>query len=316
VVSDIFSLLPLISDVVSFVSKHLKKYDIEDLSSPEKRKEAAKYFARKGEKYIGDIISYYSRIDDKEYLENNVLSEMELKGGLYRKILEFLSNRSDWKTRYVALIIARKAKTSENGDIMKKIKNISKSDNNEKNRIQAYNYLHEKLSEESLDYLLWGIENDSQENVRLNCIERITETNKNDEKIADRIGAWFKKERNNRRVAEKLIEMCGELRIRESFGELIGFLGDDNRTISKQAAISLLKICNTNALDPINEKCLSIDDIAYRHSIIDAFEYKKKSSKAKTILEEYLEEHPDERGVVYRVLAKFYENGSRYHGSN
>ena len=298
------------------ISKYLKRYDIEDLNSPDKKEKAAEYFARKGERHIKDLILHYANFTDKEYVENNVFSKMELKGGLYRKILEFLSNQSDWKVRNVALIIAKNAKIIENDGIEEKIVDISRNDNDKRNRIHAYDFLHEKLSEGSLKYLLWGIENDGQEDVKADCIDKIIRIEKKDQEITEIFARTFKNERNNRKVTKKLIEACGELKIGEFFDELIRFLDNDNRILSEQAAISLLKICNTDALYPINEKCLKTDDLVYRKSIIEAFEHKKGSSEAIKILNGYLDEHPDKKSIVEPVLAKLYENGSGYHGSN
>lgn len=307
-------LKPLILGVISSIAaaliiigirKFRRVYDLMDLNSADKREEAARYFVKKGKKYIEDLVSKYEEFIDKQFVEKEVFARMRLEGDLYELVLKIL-NYQELKMKYGALILVKNAKMVEDDGITGMIEDISKENGSYENRIAAYNILFEKLGEKSLDSLLLGLRRDSHKNVRMNCIARLIELGVKNERIVEDIRDIFERNNEEKEVTEMLIEWCRELKAREFSGRLIEFLDNQDNGLSSGAAKALIRICNGEALGFIKEKCLFGHDERYRQSILEYLHNKEDLTKAINLAEWYLDEYPDERGKVLPILADLY----------
>jgi hypothetical protein len=283
--------------------------DFMDLESADKRKEAAKYFVKKGKKYIEDLVSKYEGFINKEFVEKEVFAKMKLKGDLHKLVLEILNYQYEPKMRYGTLILIKNAKMIEDDGIMRKIEDISENDTCNENRIVAYDVLCEKLKEMSLNSLLQGLMYDDHRNVRMNCIARLIELGVKNEKIVEDIRCIFERKNEEREVIEMLIEWCGELKAGEFSGRLIEFLDNQDDRLSLGAAKALMRICNGDALGLIREKCLRDHDKRYRQSILEDFHNKEDTTKAINLVEWYIDEYPDEKEKVLPILVELYKRG-------
>lgn len=301
----------VVSQAIGFLKRHLEFPDVEDLNKWDKKKKAADYFVKKGEKRIEELILNYDGFTDPEFVQNEIFARMKIENDLCEKIYGCLSNPNDWKMRRGALIVIRNATVGAHTNILEKVIEISRSDDSFQNRIEAYGVLFEKLCGRSVSHLLWGIENDPYTNVRLDCIDKLSRLGTYDSGVITSTERRFRDKGESKEITGKLIWMCGELKMKEFFDRLIGFLDGDDLNLSEMAANALFTLCDNRALSYIEEKCLQVCDVCYRQRILIGFVSKKGSKEAKQIVERYGKRHPDEKSVVSFVLRKLYEQGGR-----